>query len=110
MKENLVAIHSVFQRTYFDSIASMDTPVDSELRSLCNLKPAGYIQEISATTVFTIDANENLSTGVGVVAWNGNEGMLIAHDWLYNSGHTFLRLDSTHGDAAVKAGKCLTTS
>ena len=81
-----------FQRTYFHSIASMDTPVDSELRSLCNLTPAGYIQEISATTVFTIDANENLSTGVGIVAWNGNEGMMIAHDWLHNSGHTFFTL------------------
>lgn len=81
-----------FQRTYFYSVVSMDNPPEGEGRSLCNLLPVPNVGEISSMTPFTIDANENVSDGQCVVAWNGYEGILIAHNWLHNNGFTFFTL------------------
>lgn len=82
-----------FLRSRFNSIASPTDPADSELLSLCCLVPVNSLWEVQlATNVFTIDANDNISNGKGVVAWNGHEGILIAHDWNHNHGHTFFTL------------------
>ena len=55
--------------------------------SLCNLLRVQQLNETGITSGFTFDANDRLNIGVGCVAWNGNNGIMISMSGAYPDGH-----------------------
>lgn len=82
-----------FDRTTFNNIARYDPNEDREQWSFVNLNPVdGGINEISSVAPLSYATNNNIiQIGVGCVAWNGNEGVLISFgSWSEN--HTMFKI------------------
>jgi hypothetical protein len=75
-----------YQRTLFNSVEKPDTDETREQYTFCNLAAITSLHEIDNAGSLSFNDQGLINSGVGCVAWNGNEGLLISigSNWANN--------------------------
>lgn len=67
-----------FDRTYFNGVAQQNAQDPREITSICNLLAPLQLHEVTGCDSLSFDSSGKVNPGIGIVAWNGNEGVLIS--------------------------------
>ena len=67
-----------FDRTYFNGVAQQNAQDPREITSICNLLAPLQLSEVTGCGSLSFDSSGKVNPGIGIVAWNGNEGVLIS--------------------------------
>ena len=67
-----------FDRTYFNGVAQQNAQDPREITSICNLLAPLQLHEVTGCSSLSFDSTGKVNPGIGIVAWNGNEGVLIS--------------------------------
>lgn len=75
-----------FDRTYFNGVAQKNAQDPREITSICNLLAPLQLHEVTGCGSLSFDSSGKVNIGLGIVAWNGNEGVLISFDSSWADG------------------------
>ena len=67
-----------FDRTYFNGVAQQNAQDPREITSICNLIAPLQLHEVVGCGSLSFDSSGKVNPGIGIVAWNGYEGVLIS--------------------------------
>lgn len=67
-----------FDRTYFNGVAQQNAQDPREITSICNLLAPLQLSEVTGCGSLSFNSSGKVNPGIGIVAWNGNEGVLIS--------------------------------
>ena len=67
-----------FDRTYFNGVEMVSAQDPREITSICNLIAPLQLHEVVGCGSLSFDSSGKVNPGIGIVAWNGYEGVLIS--------------------------------
>lgn len=73
-------------RTYFVSVEMQNAQDPREISSICNLEAPLQLHELTGCATLSFDNSGKVIMGVGSVAWNGEEGILISANSTWADG------------------------
>jgi len=73
-------------RTYFVGVEMQNEQDPREISSICNLEAPLQLHELTGCAALSFDNSGKVIMGVGSVAWNGDEGILISANSTWADG------------------------
>lgn len=73
-------------RTYFVGVEMQNAQDPREISSICNLEAPLQLHELTGCAALSFDNSGKVIMGVGSVAWNGEEGILISANSTWADG------------------------
>lgn len=73
-------------RTYYNGVEMISSQDPRELTSICNLIAPLQLHEVTGCGNLTFDSTGKVNIGTGIVAWNGNDGILMSMDSSWADG------------------------